>query len=291
LPESATVKEEPEIDENQANSIELEIGRDRPMRLGVYGRPNVGKSTFVNWLLNENRMITSNVPGTTIDSINSEFEIDGKQYCIVDTAGIRKKSRTQKGAEVLSVVKALDSLQKVDVALFMIDGYIGFTDQDEKVAGELVKTGRPIVILVNKWDLCDVKKEAYAEKLRAEVGFLDFAPILFVSALKQRGNQDLWALLDEILVQRKTVASTGALNRFIQSLEKSQNPKGLKFYFANQISKNPPTIRFFVNDPKKVQFSYARYLKNSLRAQYGWIGSPVRILFKARERSKSHVGR
>lgn len=267
----------------------LERGSDprKPVRLGVYGRPNVGKSTLVNRLLGEKRMITSPIAGTTVDTVDTDFEHEGRFFRILDTAGIRKKSKTEQGVEVLSVVSALKSLNEVDVSLFLIDGYEGVTDQDEKVAGELVKSGKATVIVVNKWDVCRVKEEDYAERLRQTLGFLDFAPIMFVSAEKGMGMDALWDLIDEIMRQRMFVAPTGELNRFFEMVEGTNNPTNVRLYYATQTSKNPPTITCLVSDPKKVHFAYERFLKNELRQRYGWVGSPLRLVFKARKRSES----
>lgn len=277
-----------EVDEESPVAIpERGLSREKPIRLGVYGRPNVGKSTLVNWLLNERRMITSPIAGTTVDTVDSDFTRDGKHYRILDTAGIRRRSKTEQGVEVLSVMRALKSLQDVDIALLLLDGYEGVTDQDEKLAGELLKAGKPIAIVVNKWDLCGVKREAYAERLRATLGFLDFAPVLFISAERGEGVEPLWDLIHEMLAQRTMVASTGELNRFLEQVEGTNNPTGLRLYYASQTGRNPPTITMMVDDPKKVHFAYERYLKNELRERYGWMGSPLRLVFKARKRSES----
>jgi GTP-binding protein len=267
--------------------VERGTDREHPIRLGVYGRPNVGKSTLVNRLLGEQRMITSPIAGTTVDTVDTDFEQDGLFYRILDTAGIRRKSKTERGVEVLSVVQALKSIPQVDVALFLIDGFEGVTDQDEKIAGELIKAGKPVVLLVNKWDSCRGKKEDYAERLRKHLGFLDFAPILFISAERGEGLDSFGGLIDEILRQRMLQAPTGELNRFLEMVEGTNNPTGVRLYFANQTSKNPPTITIQVSDPKKVHFAYERYLKNELRNRYGWMGSPLKLIFRARKRSES----
>jgi GTP-binding protein len=259
----------------------------KPIRLGVFGRPNVGKSTLVNQLLNERRMITSPIAGTTVDTVDSDFMRDHRFYRILDTAGIRRRSKTEQGVEVLSVMRALKSIQDVDIALFLIDGFEGITDQDEKIAGELVKAGKPVVLVVNKWDLCGVDREDYADRVRETLGFLDFAPVLFISAEQGEGIEPLFDLLEEILRQRNIVASTGELNRFLEVIEGANNPTDLKMYYASQTSRNPPTITIMVDDLRKVHFAYERYLKNELRQRYGWMGSPLKISFKERKRSKS----
>lgn len=284
-------EEELEQDKEQLREEQkaLERGQDprKPIRLGVYGRPNVGKSTLVNRLIGEKRMITSPIAGTTVDTVDTDFEHAGKFFRILDTAGIRRKAKTDQGVEVLSVVSALKSLEHVDVALFLIDGYEGVTDQDEKIAGELVKSGKACVVVVNKWDICRVKEEDYAERLRQTLGFLDFAPIMFTSAEKGVGLDALWDLIEEIMRQRMFVAPTGELNRFLELIEGTNNPTGVRLYYATQTSKNPPTLTFLVSDPKKVHFAYERFIKNELRQRYGWVGSPLRLIFKARKRSES----
>ncbi|MBI3542377.1 MAG: ribosome biogenesis GTPase Der [Deltaproteobacteria bacterium] len=263
------------------------ISQNRPIRLGVYGRPNVGKSTLVNQLLGEQRMITSPIAGTTVDTVDTDFTRDGKYYRILDTAGIRRRSKTEKGVEVLSVVQALKSVNDVDVSFLMLDGYEGVTDQDEKVAGELVKAAKPVVIVVNKWDLCKVERDKYAERLREELSFLEFAPVLFISAKSGQGLESLWDLVDEILTQRFVTAPTGELNRFIELLEGANNASGLRLYYATQTAKNPPTITIQVNDIRKVHFAFERHVKNQLRERYGWMASPIKLVFKERKRSPS----
>lgn len=259
----------------------------KPLCIGIYGRPNTGKSTLVNSILGQDRMITSAVAGTTVDTIDTDFRIAEKAYRILDTAGIRRKSKTEAGVEVLSVVQALKSLQNVDVALLVIDGFEGIMDQDEKIAGELLKSGKPIVIVINKWDLCKVPRKDYADRVRETLRFLEFVPLVFLSAKENEGIEVLWDLFDEILRQRKVIAPTPELNRFVELLERSHHASGARVYYATQTHDNPPTITFMVNDPKKIHFDFERYLKNELRSRYGWMGSPIRLIFKARTRSKS----
>jgi GTP-binding protein len=267
--------------EEQNDLSEIERGSSilKPIRIGVYGKPNVGKSTFVNALLGENRMITSDIAGTTVDTVDSYFEKNGTYYCILDTAGIRRKSKTQKGVEVLSVVKALQTLKNVEVALFLIDGYEGVTDQDEKIAGEILNSGKMCVIVVNKWDLCEVKKQEYADRVREKLGFLDYAPILFVSSKLNQGIEKLWDLIPEMMNQRLIEPTTSELNQFFEVIENANNPLNAKIYYVSQVSKNPPTIVCKVNDPKKIHFAFERYLKNELRKRFGWMGSPIRLIF------------
>ena len=277
-------KERLQLEENERD-LERGTEQRKPIRLGVYGRPNVGKSTIVNRLIGEKRMITSPIAGTTVDTVDTDFEHEGRYFQILDTAGIRRKSKTEKGVEVLSVVSALKSLSDVEVALFMIDGYEGLTDQDEKIAGEIVKSGKSVILIVNKWDTCRVKEEDYAKRLRENLGFLDFAPILFASAEKGTGLDQLWGLIEEVIRQRMAIVPTGDLNRFLELLEGTNNPTDVRLYYATQTSKNPPTITCLVSKPEKVHFAYERFLKNELRQRYGWVGSPLKLIFRARKRS------
>lgn len=262
------------------------FSKEKPIRIGVFGKPNVGKSTFVNALIGEYRMITSDIAGTTVDSIDTDLVVDSKFYRILDTAGIRKKAKTEKGVEVLSVVRALQSLKDVDVAFFMIDGFEGISDQDEKIAGEILRQGKSCVLVVNKWDQCRIKKEEYAQRVRDTLGFLDFAPILFISAKNGTGLDGIYDLIEEILRQKQTMVPTPELNQFIEQIEGENNPLRAKLYYANQISKNPPTISIAVNDAKKIHFSYEGYLKNTLRSRYGWMGSPLKLTFKPKKKKK-----
>ncbi len=260
------------------------------LRFGVYGRPNVGKSTLVNAILGESRMIVSHVAGTTIDTVDSEFSRDGKLFRIMDTAGIRRKSKTEVGVEVLSVVQALASLEKVHVALFVIDGFEGITDQDEKIASAIKTSGRGCIIIVNKWDLCDRTQESYAEQIQEEMAFLDYAPIVFMSAQKRgrRLNAEIEQVLSlalDIRDARMKLVKTAELNRVLRTCEMRNNPKDAKFFYALQTSKNPPTISIKVNDPKKVDTSLQRYLTRSLRSHFGWIGSPVRLVFQKKAKN------
>jgi GTP-binding protein len=252
---------------------------DYPISIGVYGRPNVGKSTLVNAILGESRMIVSPIAGTTVDTVDTNLERNNVYYRIVDTAGIRKRSKTEQGIEVLSVIQAMSSLPRVDVALFVIDGFEGVTEQDERIAGTLIEAGRATAIIVNKWDICLGKKEDYAEKLRQALPHLDFAPVLFVSAKKGKGVEELFDLIPVMLDERMRTVATAELNRVVKFCESKGGLKGAKLYYSVQISKNPPTIRIQTNNPNHIHYSFQRQLKNELRQRFGWMGSPLKLVF------------
>lgn len=256
---------------------------ERVPRLAIVGRPNVGKSTLTNALLNEKRMITSPKAGTTVDSIDSLVTLGGQPYLLIDTAGIRRKSKTDQGVEVLSVIQAKKALERTDIALLLIDGDEGVTDQDAKIAGIVEECGKSVILVVNKWDL-QRENEHFSEKdavklLHKEMGFLKYAPILFVSALEKKGLRQISKVAQDILEQKKVKLETRDLTDWARKEVEVHNPKNAKIYYAHQVSRHPPTIAIYVNHPEKIHFSLKRYLLNSLRKNWGFFGTPVRLKF------------
>ncbi|MGZ3688434.1 MAG: ribosome biogenesis GTPase Der [Bdellovibrionota bacterium] len=285
-------------EDEEVSSSEEEIENDglddkKTPRIAILGRPNVGKSTFVNALLGLNRMITSPIAGTTVDSIDSVAVLKGKPYVLIDTAGIRRKSKTEQGIEVLSVVQTRKALERADVAILMIDGSgeQGVTDQDEKIGGLIEEVGCGVIIVVNKWDLNrekpDFTRQMAADWVRESMGFLKYAPILFVSALEHRGYKDLGDLVDEILHQRQLKIPTHEFTEWVRREAGVHNPANAKFYLCHHTSRHPPTFVLHVNDPEKVHFSLRRHFVNALRDRWGFMGSPVRILFHEAQNRRS----
>jgi GTP-binding protein len=260
-------------------------------RVTIMGRPNVGKSTLINALLREDRMITSPIAGTTVDSIDSVVKLGDKPFVFVDTAGIRRKSKTERGIEVLSVVQSRKALESSDVVVLMIDGEGGMTDQDEKIGGLIENAGVSVIIAVNKWDTQrktpEFTREIAADAVRKEMGFLRWAPILFMSAKEGRGIDDLGDLIDEILAQRRLKLATKELTEWVRRQSDIHNPQNAKFFLAHQSGRHPPTFVFHVNDPERVHFSLRRHLANNLRERWGYMGSPVRLLFVEAHNRKS----
>jgi GTP-binding protein len=261
------------------------------IRLAVVGRPNVGKSSLINRILGENRLLVSDIPGTTRDAIDSVCKLNGKSYLLIDTAGIRRKGKVTRKLEKFSIIKALRSLDRCDVALIVMDAEEGVTDQDISIAGYAYDRGCGCVLLLNKWDLVEKDSKTvkvYYERLRAQAKFLNFAPAITISALTGQRVTKTFKLVDEVYSQFKHRIGTGQLNKIMEKAIEKNAPslhrgKRIKFYYAAQISTKPPTIVCFVNYPQAVHFSYKRYLINQLREESGLNKTPIRIIFRQRE--------
>jgi len=260
------------------------------IRLSVVGRPNVGKSSLINWILGKQRLLVSDIPGTTRDAIDSVCQVNGTPYMLIDTAGIRRKSKVTAKLEKFSIIKALRSLDRCDVALIVIDAEQGITEQDITVAGYAHDRGCGCIFLLNKWDAIgkDTRTASrYIENLRSAAKFLSFAPVLTISALTGLRVQRIFPLVEEVFGQYTQRMGTGLLNRIITNAVEKNEPslhkgKRLKFYYTTQTGSKPPTFVFFVNYPEAVHFSYKRYLTNRLREDSGLDKTPVRLIFKQR---------
>lgn len=271
------------MDGDIESSPETEEKKPRLTRIAVVGRPNVGKSTLVNTILGENRMITSPIAGTTIDSIDSLISLNEKQFLFIDTAGIRRKDKTEQGVEVLSVVQTKKALEESDIALLLLDGEMGISDQDEKIGGLIEEVGCSVVLVMNKWDT-QAKNQKFttelaAERVRAKMAYLSYAPILFVSARENEGLDKLGSLLEEIMHQRHLKIPTHEFTEWVREQTKKNNPGNAKFYLCHQSGSNPPSFVCHVSNPDKVHFSLKRHLINVMRKKWGYMGSPVRLRF------------
>jgi GTP-binding protein len=261
------------------------------IRLAVVGRPNVGKSSLINRILGQNRLLVSDIPGTTRDAIDSVCKSNGKSYLLVDTAGIRRKGKVSRRLEKFSVIKALKSLDRCDVALIVMDAKEGVTDQDISIAGYAYDRGCGCIMLINKWDLVEKDSKtvkAYYERLEDRAKFLSFAPAMTISALNGQRVSKIFKLVDEVYDQYVHRISTGQLNKIMEKAIEKNSPslhrgQRIKFYYAAQISTRPPTIVCFVNYPQAVHFSYKRYLLNQLREESGLDKTPIRMIFRQRE--------
>ncbi len=271
---------------------------DESVKLAIVGRPNVGKSSLLNKLLGEERAIVSPIPGTTRDAIDTYMEWEGTPITLIDTAGIRRRGKIERGVEHYSVLRALRAIQRADVALMVIDGFEGVTAQDTHVASLILDEWASVVVLINKWDA--VNKEAaesgeplttaeYTEWLRKALRFLDYVPVLFVSALTGRRVHQVVPKALDVYGARFQRIPTGPLNRLVRdALDRHAPPskrgRKLNIYYVSQPGVDPPTFVFHVNDTDLVHFSYERYLENQLRKAYGFPGTPLRLVFRKRGR-------
>lgn len=259
------------------------------LKLAIIGRPNAGKSSLVNRLAGEERTIVSNIAGTTRDAIDTLIEFDGNKYVLIDTAGIRRKSKVEESLEYYSVLRAIKTIKRADVCLWIIDGSEGLTEQDKRIAGIAYEEKKPIIIVINKWDTIENKKNDTMKKMReslyAELPFLSYAPIEFVSALTGQRTTKLLEQAEMIFAEYNKRISTGLLNSVIKEAVIMNNPptrKGrvVKINYATQISSAPPRFVLFCNYPELVHFSYSRYIENKLREAFGFEGSPIDIIFE-----------
>ncbi len=269
---------------------------DETPKFAIVGRPNVGKSSLLNRLLGQERVLVSDIPGTTRDAVDTRLRYYGRDIVLIDTAGIRRKGRVEPGVEKYSVLRALRALQRADVALLMLDATEGVTAQDAHIGGYVEDAGKGVVILVNKWDAVPDKDaftiNRYTEHVRRELNFLNYAPLLFISAKTgQRVHKVLPTAL-EVYEARYTRLPTAFVNRVLQeAVDKHPPPpargnKALKIYFAAQVGVAPPTFLLQVNDPKLAHFSYLRYLENQIRAAHPFVGTPIRLLLRGKAKKR-----
>ncbi|WP_075982142.1 ribosome biogenesis GTPase Der [Bacillus massilinigeriensis] len=263
---------------------------DDVIKFSLIGRPNVGKSSLVNAILGEDRVIVSNIAGTTRDAIDSTVTYNGEKYVIIDTAGMRKKGKVYESTEKYSVLRALKAIERSDVVLVVLDGEEGIIEQDKKIAGYAHEAGRAVIIVVNKWDAVEKDEKTMKEfetNIREHFLFLDYAPIVFLSAKTRKRIHTLIPMINLASENHNKRVETSVLNDIIMDAV-AMNPtptdkgKRLKIYYVTQVSVKPPTFIVFVNDPELLHFSYKRFLENRIRDAFGFEGTPIRLL--ARER-------
>jgi len=263
---------------------------DDIIKIAVIGRPNVGKSSLVNALLGEERVIVSDIPGTTRDAIDSLIVRGDKTYSIIDTAGIRRRSKIGLSTEKYSVIRALRAVDRCDIVLMLIDAVEQVTDQDKRIAGYAHEKGRGCILVVNKWDLVekdDKTSNRYVQNLRDGLGFMQYAPVLFTSALTHQRVHRVLELVDYVSEQQNMRIATTGLNQLLRDAilhNATPQDKGrhLKIFYITQVSVKPPTFVLFVNEPELMHFSYLRYLENQLRSAYGFEGTPIRLVMRKR---------
>ena len=264
---------------------------DETPRVAIVGKPNVGKSSLVNRLLGEERVIVSDIAGTTRDSVDSRVKYHGREYILVDTAGLRRKSRIKEELERYMIIRAVAAVEKADVVLILIDATEGVTEQDAKIAGIAHDRGKGILICVNKWDAIEKNNKTSKEfetQIRSILSFMAYADIVFISALSGQRTGNLYDRIDAILANNAMRIATGVLNEIVTEAVALQQPpsdkgKRLKIFYVTQVSVKPPTFVIFVNDKKLAHFSYIRYLENQIREAFGFRGTSLKFIVRERK--------
>lgn len=289
----------PALRAHQKDSAEQETEKEeQPLSLAVVGRPNVGKSTLVNRLLGYNRSVVDPSPGTTRDAVDTPFTFRGQDYTLVDTAGIRRKARIVDRIERYSVIRSLNSVDRADIVIHLLDAVEGVTDQDAQILAYASKRGKGLVLAVNKWDRVareERNAKTYGEKIQGKLSFVDFAPLAFISALTGHGIPKMMAAALEVGLSYQRRVPTSTLNRVLQEAVRRHAPplmqgKAVKLFYGTQTGVRPPAFTIFVNWPKGIASSYERYLTHHLRSALNLENSPVRLVFRAR-REKREKGR
>lgn len=264
-------------------------------RIAVVGRPNVGKSSLVNKLLGFERVVANPTAGTTRDSVDTLFSCNKKSYLLIDTAGIRRKGKTTEKLEKYSVVDSLRSIERADVVLVVLDAEEGITEQDERIAGYVHEAGKGCVFVLNKWDVLEKDNKTfglYVEKVRMGFRYLAYAPIVFVSAKTGQRTGKIMEAVDEVMEQYCRRVTTSELNRiFSEATDTLHAPlahgRRVKFYFSTQVATRPPTFVIFTNQPDSIHYSYERYLVNRFREAFGFNGTPLRLIFRGRDKEST----
>ncbi|MBS3976917.1 MAG: ribosome biogenesis GTPase Der [Syntrophomonadaceae bacterium] len=263
------------------------------INVAFVGRPNVGKSSLVNALLGEQRVIVSDTPGTTRDAIDTYISVEGQRFILVDTAGMRRKGKIEVPTERYSVIRSLRAIDRAEVALLIIDASEGLTEQDKKIAGYMHESGKAAIVVINKWDLIvkdDKTLRKFEEGLRNELGFLQYAPVIFVSAVTKQRIHKILELCRVVAEHANLRVSTANLNKAIEEAVQLNPPptnKGrmLKIFYSTQSGTKPPTFVLFVNDPELMHFSYLRYLENKIRQSWDFSGTPIKIIVRKRDQT------
>ena len=267
---------------------------DRP-RVAIVGKPNVGKSSIINRLLGENRVIVSDVAGTTRDAIDTAVIHDGKEYVFIDTAGLRRKSRIKEELERYSIIRTVTAVERADVVLMVIDAVEGVTEQDAKIAGIAHERGKGVIIVVNKWDAIeknDRTMREYESRIRQIISYMPYAEIMYVSAVTGQRLNRLYDMIDMVIANQTLRIATGVLNEIMTEAVAMQQPpsdkgKRLKLYYITQVSVKPPTFVIFVNDKELMHFSYTRYIENKIRDTFGFRGTALKFIIRERKEKES----
>jgi len=273
---------------------EMESEEDDSVKIAISGKPNAGKSSLLNKLVGKERSIVSPIPGTTRDAVDTRIEVDGVPVTLIDTAGIRRRGKIERGVEKYSVLRALKAIERADVVLLMIDAAEGITAQDTHIAGFILDAWKSVVVLVNKWDTIvkdNETMEAYTRHVRTELNFMDYVPILYISAKTGQRVDQVLPLALRVQEERMARITTAMLNRVLRDAQDAHPTpthagRQLKIYYGSQVRVDPPTFVLQVNDPKLFHFTYLRYLENKFRETYGFIGTPLKIIAHGHKEEK-----
>ena len=272
-------------------SLDLEEDEDDRPKVAIVGKPNVGKSSIINKLTGESRVIVSNIAGTTRDAIDTDVKWNGKEYVFIDTAGIRRKSKVKEDIERYSVIRTVTAVERADVVVIVIDATEGVTEQDAKIAGIAHENGKGIIIAVNKWDAIEKNDKTvyeYTNKVRQILSFMQYAEIMFISAKTGQRLPKLFDMIDMVIENHTIRIETGVVNEIMAEAVAMQQPpsdkgKRLRLYYITQVSVKPPTFVIFVNDKELMHFSYTRYIENRIREAFGFRGTPLRFIIRERK--------
>jgi len=263
---------------------------DESVKIAIVGKPNAGKSSLLNKLVGEERAIVSPIPGTTRDATDTIIELDGLTVTLIDTAGIRKRGKIEHGVEQYSVLRSFKAIERADVALLLIDATTGITAQDAHIAGFILDQWKSCVVIVNKWDA--IEKDSYSmedftRKIRSDLNFMDYVPLLFISAKTGQRVEQVMPMALRVQEERLARLTTSKINAIIHKAQDAHpHPthagRAMKMFYGTQVRSDPPTFMIYVNEPKLMHFTYMRYLENQIREEYGFLGTPIRIVLKGR---------
>ena len=279
---------------NYFADLNLEQEEDDRPRIAIVGKPNVGKSSIINKITGESRVIVSNIAGTTRDAIDTDVKWNGKDYVFIDTAGLRRKSKVKEEIEKYSIIRTVTAVERADLVIIVIDAVEGVTEQDAKIAGIAHENGKGIIIAVNKWDAIEKNDKTvyeYTNKVRDILSFMPYAEIMFISAKTGQRLPKLFDMIDFVIANHAMRIETGVVNEIMAEAVALQQPpsdkgKRLKLYYITQVSVKPPTFVIFVNDKQLMHFSYTRYIENKIREAFGFKGTPLRFIIRERKEDK-----
>ena len=279
--------------------LNLEQEEDDRPRIAIVGKPNVGKSSIINKITGESRVIVSNIAGTTRDAIDTDVKWNGKDYVFIDTAGLRRKSKVKEEIEKYSIIRTVTAVERADVVIIVIDAVEGVTEQDAKIAGIAHENGKGIIIAVNKWDAIEKNDKTvyeYTNKVRDILSFMPYAEIMFISAKTGQRLPKLFDMIDFVIANHAMRIETGVVNEIMAEAVALQQPpsdkgKRLKLYYITQVSVKPPTFVIFVNDKQLMHFSYTRYIENKIREAFGFKGTPLRFIIRERRKTSNDLAK